>query len=386
MAFFRNAVVNLLNLHYGIHALAQYGGGAFFGVFLLKAGVPAPAVLAALALLLAGRFCVRPLILPAGRRWGIKPLLIAGTLLSGAQYLIIGRVHGLDVALLELCAVGALSDAVYWTSYHAYFAALGDAEHRGHQIGAREALVAVVGIAAPLLTGWALAAFGPAIAFGATAAALVLSAIPLLFAPNAPVIDRAPGALRAARGGMAMVFADGWISAGLTLVWPIALFQTLSQSFTAFGGAMALAAVAGAVSSLVLGRVIDQGGGPRAAWLAASAMALVLILRAASFGHPVLAVAANAAGALVPAFYVPTLMTAMYNQAKGSPCPLRFHIAAEGGWDAGAASGCLAAAALLWAGAPIGLAILLALAGTVGALGLLRSYYGRLTFELLSTP
>ena len=127
MAFFRNAVVNLLNLHYGIHALAQYGGGAFFGVFLLKAGVPAPAVLAALALLLAGRFCVRPLILPAGRRWGIKPLLIAGTLLSGAQYLIIGRVHGLDVALLELCAVGALSDAVYWTSYHAYFAALGDA-------------------------------------------------------------------------------------------------------------------------------------------------------------------------------------------------------------------------------------------------------------------
>ena len=49
MAFFRNDTVNLLNLHYGIHALALAGGGAFFLAFLLKAGVPAPAVLAALA-------------------------------------------------------------------------------------------------------------------------------------------------------------------------------------------------------------------------------------------------------------------------------------------------------------------------------------------------
>jgi hypothetical protein len=383
LAFLRNTTVNLLNLHYGVHALAQYGGGAFFVVFLLKAGVSAPAVLAALALLLAGRFCVRPLILPAARRWGIKPLLIAGTLLSGVQYLIIARVHGVGPALLELCVAGALSDAVYWTSYHAYFAALGDSEHRGHQIGAREALVAVVGIAAPLLTGAALAAFGPAVAFGATAGSLVLAAIPLLFAPNVAVADAAPSALRGATGGMAMFFADGWISAGLTLVWPLALFQSLDQSFTAFGGAMALAALAGAASGLVLGRLIDQGGGPRAAWLAAGASAITLALRAASVGHPLAAVIGNAAGALVPAFYVPTLMTAIYNQAKGSPCPLRFHIATEGGWDAGAAAGCLAAAVMLWRGAPIGLAILMALAGTAGNLLLLRRYYGRLTMTPL---
>ena len=61
----------------------------------------------------------------------------------------------------------------------------------------------------------------------------------------------------------------------------------------------------------------------------------------------------NAAGALVPALYIPTLMTAVYNQAKRSPCALRFHMAAEGGWDAGAASGCMLAAGLLWAWAII---------------------------------
>ena len=45
MAFFRNSTVNLLNLHYGVHALALSGGGAFFAVFLLRAGVPPMACL-----------------------------------------------------------------------------------------------------------------------------------------------------------------------------------------------------------------------------------------------------------------------------------------------------------------------------------------------------
>lgn len=70
MAFLRNDTVNLLNLHYGIHWLALSGGGAFFTAFLLYAGVPAPAVLASLAAILAGRFVIRPFVLVPARRWG----------------------------------------------------------------------------------------------------------------------------------------------------------------------------------------------------------------------------------------------------------------------------------------------------------------------------
>jgi MFS transporter, DHA1 family, inner membrane transport protein len=146
---------------------------------------------------------------------------------------------------------------------------------------------------------------------------------------------------------------------------------------------MALAALAGAVSGLLLGRFIDAGHGGRAVWLAAGSLVLVIALRAASCGDPFLAVVANAAGALVPALYVPTMMTAVYNQAKGSPCALRFHIAAEGGWDVGAASGCMVAAALLWAGAPISLGILLSLLGTAAIFVLLRRYYGEIRLNAL---
>jgi len=155
VAYFRNTTVNLLNLHYGIHSLALTGSGSFFVVFLLKSGVPAPAVLAAFAAILAGRFVIRPNVIVLARRTGLKPLVIAGTLASGVQYPLLAEVQGIGAALLALCVVSAVGDTLYWTTYHAYFAALGDAEHRGHQVGAREAVAAVVGIVGPLATGWA---------------------------------------------------------------------------------------------------------------------------------------------------------------------------------------------------------------------------------------
>ena len=68
-------------------------------------------------------------------------------------------------------------------------------------------------------------------------------------------------------------------------------------------------------------------------------------------------------------------MTAVYNIAKRSPCPLRFHVATEGGWDAGGASGSLAAASLIWLGAPLSVALLLPLVGVTAAFAMLRRYY-----------
>ncbi|WP_374578772.1 MFS transporter, partial [Phenylobacterium sp.] len=335
MAFFRNTTVNLLNLHYGVHALALSGGGAFFAAFLLKAGVPAHGVLTAMAAILMGRFVIRPAILPLGRRFGLKPLVIAGTIVTALQYPILAEVQGVGWPLFLLCAVSSVGDTFYWTAYHAYFASLGDAEHRGHQISVREAASAMVGVAAPLLTGWALVTLGPRFAFGATCVVLMLSAAPLLWTPNVRVAQEAPDALKAAIPGMLLFLADGWTAMGYVFVWQIALFMSLKESFTAFGGAMALAAVVGAVSGLVLGRFIDAGHGRRAVWLACGVMAATILARAWAYRHPATAILANAAGAVVVALYTPTMMTAVYNLSKRSPCPLRFHIAAEGGWDVG---------------------------------------------------
>jgi DHA1 family inner membrane transport protein len=374
MAFFRNNAVNRLNLHTAIHVLALSGGGAFYGAFLLRAGVPAPAVLTSLALVNLGRFTLRPFVLAPAQRWGLKPLVIAGTLLCTLQYPLLAEVHGLGWRLLALCAVSAFGDTVYWTAYHAYYAALGDAEHRGHQLGVREALSAVVGVVAPLLTGWALVDFGPHVAFYATAAVVLTAAIPILGAPNVRIGTSGAEGWRAAMQGVRLFAADGW-SYGAFIIWQIALFLSLGESFAGYGAAMALAALVGAAISLALGRFIDLGHGPRAVWMVGVLLVVIDLMRAGSYGAPGFAVAANAAAALAGAFSGPTLMTAVYNLAKDSPCPMRFQIAADGGWDAGAGCACLVGAGLLWIGAPMPFAILLSLPGSVTIFILLRRYY-----------
>jgi DHA1 family inner membrane transport protein len=375
MAFLRSAPVNLLNLHYAIHALALSGSGIFFAVFLLQAHVPAPVVMAALAAILLGRFCIRPFVVALAKRWGLKPLVIAGTLLTSLQYPLLARVEGVGPGLLALCIVASIGDTLYWTTYHAWFAALGDNEDRGHQIGAREAAATVAGILAPLATGWALVTVGPDIAFGVTALVLAAAALPLLAAPNVKVVDEAPGAFRAALPAVLLMAADSWSWAGYGLVWQIALFISLGRDFAAYGGAVALAALVGAVSGLAIGRWIDFGHGGRVLWLSSAALMAMVALRAASYGDPRLAVAASAVGALAFALHTPVVMTAIYNRSKLSPCPLRFHVATEAGWDLAGAAGCLAAGALLWAGAPYAASIALAALGVGASFFLLRRHY-----------
>jgi hypothetical protein len=377
MAFLANKTVNRLNVHYAVFALASSGGGVFFGAFLLKAGVALPAVLTAYALINLMRASLLPLILALGKRAGLRPLLIFGVLALGLQFPILARVRDMGPLLLLLCVVAAIGEEFYASAYHAYFAQVSDAEHRGKQTSQREALYAVVSIAGPVGGGWALATLGPTIAFGVAAAVQMLSVIPLLGAPNVPVTPAAPNAFAGARRGFLLFVADGWLRTGVFVVWQIALFVVLQKSFAAFGGAMALAALAAAVAGLVLGRHIDGGRGVRAVWLGFAVLVGCILLRAVA-STTVLALAANAAGALFGCVYVPTLMTAIYGQAQRSPCAFRFQLVAQAGWHLGRGAGCLIAAALVVLGVSLQATILLALVGAVAVLIQLRRYYAGL--------
>jgi hypothetical protein len=375
MAFFRNRTVNRLNLHYGVQAFAENAGGVFAFVYLLRAGVSVPATLTAIAALLAGRFAMRPTVLPLAKRCGLRPVLVGGTLVIAISYPMLATVQSVGPPLAAYCFVASLGGVLYWTSFHAYFAAAGDSEHRGHQIGAREALAAMLAIIAPLAGGWSLATTGPGRTFAAVGIIQAMAALPLIGAPNVVVALSARRAFRAARLGFLLFAADGCFAAGFYYIWQIALFISLDQSLSAYGGALALAALVGAVCALLLGRHIDTGYGRQAVFVAYSLAVIVVLLRAASFGWPWLAVVANAAGALVGALVIPTLMTPLYNLAKASPCPLRFNIVTEGAWDIGCGAACLLAAGLAAAGLSLGATVLLALPGATAVVALLSRYY-----------
>jgi MFS transporter, DHA1 family, inner membrane transport protein len=375
MAFLRNRTVNLINLHYGIQALAMGMGGIFYLVFLLQAGLSPSYVLCTMALILIGRFLMRPVVLVFARRWGLKPALVVGTIILAVQYPMLARVHGVGASLVVLILVSSLGDTFYWSTFHAFFASLGDSEHRGHQTSAREALAASVGIVAPLMGAWAIITAGPGVAFSCVGVVQMLAALPLFGTPNVPVLPSAPGAFRTAFPGIFLFAADGFFQSVFFFLWQIALFISLGESFQAYGGAMALAALVGAASGLLLGRHIDAGHGKRAVMIAYGVCALTLGLRALSLDTPWLAIIANAMGSLAQCLQVPVMMTAVYNLAKASPCALRFHIAAEGGWDAGAATGCLIAAALASHGAPLAALLAIGFPALATSVVLLRRYY-----------
>ncbi len=375
MSYFANDGINRVTLHSTIQALAQGAGGVFVFVFLLKAGVSVPLVLCTLAGMTVGRFLQRPLVLVVARRHGVRATLIIGTVIEAAIFPMLPFVHGPGPLLLALIAVSSLGSVFYWTSLHAVFASLGDVGDRGKQIGVRAAAAAAMNILAPWLGGWGLTVLGPLPTFCLTAVVQVAAVLPLLGAPDPPVPDEAPGAWRAARLAVLIQASDGWFSAGFAYVWQIALFLTLGERFANFGGAMALAGVAGAAGGLAVGRFIDLGHGRRSLWVAYAACAGVVVLKAISLHNPILAVLANALATVALMLLEPVMMTPVYNLAKASPCPLRFHMATEGGWDIGCAAGCLTAAALVWARVPLSAPILLALGGAASGFWLLRRSY-----------
>ena len=141
MASFGNQAVNRLNLHSAIQAFAQNAGGVFVFVYLLKAGVPAALVFCVVAGMNAPRFVLRPLVLPLARGSGLKALL-TGTVLEARSIPASGRARAGE-PLIAVIFGGSVGSVLYWTWYHAFFSASGDAEHRGGQVGAREAMSAV---------------------------------------------------------------------------------------------------------------------------------------------------------------------------------------------------------------------------------------------------
>lgn len=375
MAFLSNDAVNRVIVHAGVKALAESAGGVFFFVYLLKAGLSVEAALLSQAAIFTLRFALRPAMLPLAVRFGVKPLLMTGTFLMALQYPLLALVHGVGPALVVTCAAAGVGELVYYLAGNAYWAMVGDIEHRGQQIAARELLVAVVGIVGPLAGGAALTRFGPGPVFAVVGLVQALAALPLIGLPNVAVAARAPGAFRAARAGFILIATDGWFDVCYIHVWQIALFLTLAESFESYGGAMALAGLAAAVAGLFLGRHIDAGGGRRAVSVTYGLAATAVVLRAASLGSPWLAVAANALGAMLWPLLGPTIGACSHNLAKASPCAFRFHMGTEGGWDVGAIAASMTAALLVRLGAPLTVPLLMALLGVAGSVAFLRRYY-----------
>ena len=377
MAFFSNAAVNRLALHSTLHQLAWSTSGIFFAVFLIRAGFSPAGVFLVLAGMLAVRLALRPMVLAVVAAIGLRRTLILGSVLCVPQILALAAVHGaVDIELIIYILASGVADVFYWTCYHAAFAQLGDAAKRGAQISARALLSTVAGVAGPLIGGGLLAVSSAWLAFAVAAAIVLASVLPLLKIPEILVVTNdAAHSFKAVRAGAVLFSTDGFITCGSWIAWDIISFAALDQRYDAFGGLLGAAALAGAIGGMVWGRLIDAGHSRRAVWLNAAVIGGLLILKALCGGSPTGVVVATLVATALAGIYVPTLMTAVYNEAKASPCAFRFHFVAEGGWDVGGTAACLAAAGAWEVGVPLRIILLFGLAGVVAQGVLLRRRY-----------
>lgn len=373
MRFFDNRSINRLYLHSGLQSFAFNGGSVFSYVYLLKAGLANYLVFFTIAAVILLRLVLRLALLPIVHRIGLRNGLILGTLIDASSFLLLGQVHGPGAWLLAYMLLSSCGTAFYWTCYHASVTRLGDTEHRGAQVSAREAIFAITGIIAPLVGGFMLTIFGPVYAFAFTALIYAFAAVPMLGAPRM-VVEREAQLSREAKvfaGGLA--FSDGLVAAAVNFGWRIVLFQTLGESFNNYGGALAVAGLAGAVVGLIGGRLIDLGHHRRSVQIGLAFMICTILAETFGYASPWSAIAANMIGAVAGPIYMSSIMAPLYNVGQSSACAFRFNVVAENGFDCGAGFGALAAGVLVWTGFGYSWLLMMGLFGCLGVYLILRN-------------
>lgn len=359
--------------HAAMQSFVEASGGLFVVGFLVRQGLAPALALASFALILLSRFALRATVLPIAQAHGLRTVLLLGVLIRAVSFLMLPFVAGVGPMLVAYIVISGLGSVLYWTGYHAYVSAAGDNAAMGRQVSIQQAVTATVGIVAPVAGGFLLASAGPLAGFAVIAAIQLLAALPLLGAPN-PAID--PGTRadpQIVRFGRRLYFAEGLQSGCGVVVWNLALFVTLGQSFEDFGGALALAGVGAAAGSLLIGRLIDGGRGTHSLALAYGLGAAVVAIKALAWASPLPALVATALGALVTPMLATAMLSPLYAMAQRSQCTLRFNMATEGGWDLGCSVAALVAAAILGMGMGYTLPILLGL----GALAAIAWGLGR---------
>jgi MFS transporter, DHA1 family, inner membrane transport protein len=350
MGFFTNKTFNLVYIHAALQAFAMHGGEAFAFIYLLKAGIPVAQVMLCIGLMFGSRIFLRQAVLPLVKRFGLRLTLVGSILMEACAYPILSQVTELGPHLIAYLGLWALSSSIYWTTYHSYVALLGDNEHRGAQVSIMEFLGTFMGIIAPIVTGLLLTVTTPLIAFGLIAIVMCCGAIPIYYGPSFRIADEAVVPQETQRLARLMLFSDGLRSGALHFTWITALFITLGSSYVAYGGAMAFAGLVGALAGLLIGKAIDLGNGLHSAKIGFSVLAFAAVGRTLGYDVPWLAVAANAGAAVAWPIYNTSFMSRVYSLSKQSPCPLRFTVISEGGWDMGTAASCMFAALLLHLG------------------------------------
>ena len=373
---FTNKNINLLTIHSGIWRFANNIFDVFSAIYLLGLGISFPVV----ALIMVGslilRALMRPLSMMLSEKIGLRKALIFGVLVSSGLFLVLAKVHGQDFWLYFYMFYLSLHDITYWLPYHSYYAAAGDEEKRGEQVGPQLGVVTIFRTIAPLAGGLIITHFGFLPLYLSATVIMLFSAVPLFSAG-----DVTPGismgwreALRSIdKRGMVMQIGDG-LTYMHEFVWTIVLFY-LVGNYVTFGGLVTFELLSTTILVLFLGYYIDKGKGRRIAVIGLLLTGIAMLARGLWVHTIPQVILVDLVIAFAATFYSSSFSVGFYNMAKESKNTLWFHFFGELGWDIGAMISLAISALLFSLGVPLRFIILFSLPGLLVVYYVLNNFY-----------
>ncbi len=372
--FLSNRGINLLNIHLGIQSFGNNFGALFIGVFLFQLGIPLWQIFLGLAGSYFIRLLLRPISLKLCFRYGLKKILILGTLFYAINYPILGQVQNLDSWFIIFFFTFAITDIFYWLPYHSIFAILGDNELRGKQTSVRDGLYMIGVFLAPLSSGIIILNYGYKAAFVISMLFILLSLFPILKMPILSLKGYETKALKTktiSRKGFWLYVGDGFFM-NQEFIWNLILFLIVINP-AYFGALVGLGVLLRILLTLVVGHQFDKG--KQFFFLGILFMSISVIGRAIwadTVPEVIISDIFIAAGYIL---YSPIFSSVFYNLSKKSQHPIWFQYYAEMGWDIGAGSAALVTAALTSLGYSLQTAMMTSVLGFFITHHILNGYF-----------
>ena len=201
-----------------------------------------------------------PLVAKIASRIGLKHSILLSVPLYLIFYLLLYNLGGNTFLLFFPAFFFGLGSAFFWIAFHMEFATYSSSNHRGEQVGKKEAIVLFTGLLGPLAGGLLIDHTGFGIVFIIASILLFLSALFLFLSKEVhiPFHLSFKELIRKdyLKDGVAYICRGIWETAAWIL-WPMFVFFVLND-YTSLG---LLGSVTGAMSVLVLlfvGRTADK--------------------------------------------------------------------------------------------------------------------------------
>ncbi|MDD5566882.1 MAG: MFS transporter [Patescibacteria group bacterium] len=153
---------------------------------------------------------------------------------------------------------------LYWVPYHTEFAEFTDRANRGKQIGFLESITALIGVLAPVLSGFIIAKFGYQSLIVMVIILVVVSMFPLIFTRSVKenysygYFETFRRLFTKHRRLLYAYGAEGAENAIGLVIWPLFIYEVLKGNYLDIGAISALIIFATIVLRLLTGKYTDQ--------------------------------------------------------------------------------------------------------------------------------